>query len=185
MSLFQEGDRVILSAVGERIWPAFAGELITVVHAAQILTTNYGSAGSLPKSDEKYSLQEDGFSYGIRFDSWSYSDGDNHTCSARCLKFPDDDEEIQAAIASIVEAQAAQTKPVDQWRDNRESGWYTDIGYALEGVLRKHQYNYKATNSKPDDPGWHACTCGDWEGYWSDFEPHVADHLRALVKEKP
>lgn len=66
------------------------------------------------------------------------------------------------------------------WRENRQPGWHRDIGYALQDEVRAHRYDYSTKGSKPDDPGWHACRCG-WEGYWCDFEPHVADQLRALV----
>ena len=69
------------------------------------------------------------------------------------------------------------------WRENREPGWFRDIGYALQDVLTAHRYDYKRKGSKPDDPGWHECTCG-WEGYWSSFHPHVADHLRACVTDR-
>lgn len=67
------------------------------------------------------------------------------------------------------------------WRWNRERGWFHDIGYTLQDVLRTHRYDTRTKGSKPDDPGWHECSCGAWEGYWSDFHPHVADHLRAVV----
>lgn len=70
---------------------------------------------------------------------------------------------------------------MDTWRLRREPKWYEDIGYALEDVLRQHRYDYKQKGVKPDDPGWHVCSCGEWQGYWSGFHPHVADHLRAVV----
>ena len=69
----------------------------------------------------------------------------------------------------------------DSWRRNRERGWYRDVGYALQDVLRAHRYDLRKKGSKPDDPGWHECSCGEWEGYWSSFEPHVADHLREVA----
>ena len=38
------------------------------------------------------------------------------------------------------------------------------------------------TESKPDDPGWHPCRCGKWEGYWSSFHEHVGeDVMKALA----
>lgn len=67
-----------------------------------------------------------------------------------------------------------------EWRRQRGPDWQHDVGYQLQDVLRAHRYDYDRKGSKPDDPGWHACTCG-WEGYWSSFHPHVADHLRAAV----
>lgn len=67
------------------------------------------------------------------------------------------------------------------WRENRDGKWFRDIGYALQDVLQGHRYEIRKKGSKPDDPGWHECSCGAWEGYWSDFHPHVADHLRAVV----
>lgn len=70
------------------------------------------------------------------------------------------------------------------WRENREFGWYRDIGYELQKVIQTHRYRYDAKGEKPDDPGWHECSCGGWAGYWSGFEPHVADHLRALMMKK-
>jgi hypothetical protein len=66
-----------------------------------------------------------------------------------------------------------------EWRQNRERGWTNDPGYAFQDVVRQHRYDYRNKGSKPADPGWHVCSCGGWEGYWSGFEPHVADHLRA------
>ena len=69
---------------------------------------------------------------------------------------------------------------VEAWREDRRTGWYEDIGYALQDVLREHRYAIERGGGKPDDPGWHECTCG-WEGYWTNFQPHVADHLRAVT----
>lgn len=66
---------------------------------------------------------------------------------------------------------------IDAWRDNREPGWQHDIGYRLQRVLTRHTYLHGNLRS---EVGWHPCVCG-WEGYWSDFEPHVADFLRAEV----
>lgn len=42
--------------------------------------------------------------------------------------------------------------------------------------LRNHRYDIGAKGSKPDDPGWHVCSCG-WEGYWCDWQPHVAEQI--------
>ena len=64
------------------------------------------------------------------------------------------------------------------WRKGREPGWTRDIGYRLQDELQRHSYRYD--RPKPDDPGWNYCTCG-WEGYWCEFNPHVADHLREVV----
>jgi hypothetical protein len=75
----------------------------------------------------------------------------------------------------------AETPRVDEWRASRRPGWYKDVGYRLQDVLTAHLYDYKRKGAKPDDPGWHECSCGKWEGYWSGFRPHVADHLRASV----
>lgn len=66
------------------------------------------------------------------------------------------------------------------WRESRDPRWTQDIGYQLQDALARHQYEYPSRGSKPGDPGWHACSCG-WEGYWSDFHPHLADELRVLV----
>ncbi|SIH19991.1 Uncharacterised protein [Mycobacteroides abscessus subsp. abscessus] len=64
------------------------------------------------------------------------------------------------------------------WRQNRSPGWTKDIGYALQDEVSRHHFDLKNRGSKPDSPNWHACTCGEWEGYWSGFHPHVTDHLR-------
>lgn len=66
------------------------------------------------------------------------------------------------------------------WRANREPGWSRDIGYSFQDVLGAHHYDLFDKGSRPTDPGWHTCRCG-WEGYWIDFHPHVADHLRGVV----
>lgn len=75
---------------------------------------------------------------------------------------------------------SAEKDALSAWRENREGEWFRDIGYAFENALSQHQYDIRRRGSKPEDPGWHECSCG-WEGYWSDFHPHVADHLRARV----
>ena len=72
---------------------------------------------------------------------------------------------------------------LSDWRENRETGWTSDIGYALQDVLRDHTYLVHTPSTKAGDPGWHPCSCG-WEGYWSEFHPHVADHLRAVVEDR-
>ena len=36
-------------------------------------------------------------------------------------------------------------------------------------VLDAHRYLYDGVA-----PGWNSCSCG-WQGYWSQFNPHVAD----------
>ena len=68
------------------------------------------------------------------------------------------------------------------WRAARDHpGWYNDIGWQLQDVLTAHHYRSdRPGTEKVGDPGWHPCTCG-WEGYWSAFKPHVADHLREVV----
>lgn len=66
------------------------------------------------------------------------------------------------------------------WRANRDRGWSRDVGYSLQDVLGAHHYDLSNKGSRPEDPGWHTCRCG-WEGYWIDFHPHVADHLRGVV----
>lgn len=70
---------------------------------------------------------------------------------------------------------------LEEWRENREPRWYLDFGYAIQDVIQHHRYAYERKGDKPDDPGWHECSCGEWAGYWSGFEPHVVDHLRALL----
>lgn len=69
----------------------------------------------------------------------------------------------------------------EAWRESREPGWFRDVGYVFEKVLGEHRYDIKRKGIKPDDPGWHECSCGNWQGYWSGFHPHLADHLRAAV----
>lgn len=95
-------------------------------------------------------------------------------------------EEERARIAvdvhSTVEAVIRRRNEIEEgaWRLSREPGWHKDVGYELQTVLGAHQYEYRAV-PKADDPGWHACSCGNWEGYWSDFHPHVTDQLRAVA----
>ncbi len=48
-------------------------------------------------------------------------------------------------------------------------------------ALAAHYYDYRRKGSKPDDPGWHACSCG-WQGYWCDWQPHLADVVLAVVQ---
>ena len=68
----------------------------------------------------------------------------------------------------------------EAWRETREPGWYLDLGYLFQDILNSHRYDYRRKGSKPDSPGWHECSCG-WEGYWTSFNPHVANHLRAAA----
>ena len=81
--------------------------------------------------------------------------------------------------AAKAPACAAPAKVSRRVRDNpvEEGRW------ALRDALGAHRYDYRTKGAKPDDPGWHACTCG-WEGYWCEFEPHLAqealDALRAV-----
>lgn len=56
------------------------------------------------------------------------------------------------------------------------------VHWAILSTLRQHRYDIHDRASKPTDPGWHACSCG-WEGYWSDWHPHVADRIRALFPD--
>lgn len=70
----------------------------------------------------------------------------------------------------------------NDWRKNREPGWASDIGYKLQDELNEHDYQLSKPGSKPESPGWHPCKCGQWQGYWPSFHPHVADRLRELVE---
>lgn len=58
-----------------------------------------------------------------------------------------------------------------------------DVRWALLTEVRRHDYDTRDRRSRPDDPGWHGCSCG-WEGYWCDWQPHVADHLTRMVAER-
>lgn len=49
------------------------------------------------------------------------------------------------------------------------------VGDIEFGLLNKHHYLSLKPGTKPDDPGWHSCRCGDWEGYWSGYHRHVAE----------
>jgi hypothetical protein len=69
------------------------------------------------------------------------------------------------------------------WRESREKYWYHDVGYRLEVALRSHRYEVGAKGDKPDDPGWNECSCRTWEGYWSGWHSHVADHLRSVATD--
>jgi hypothetical protein len=48
--------------------------------------------------------------------------------------------------------------------------------------LRRHHYDLSDRGSKPDDPGWHRCDPCGWEGYWCDWQPHVAEHIVAALE---
>lgn len=52
--------------------------------------------------------------------------------------------------------------------------------WAVLDTLRAHRYDIADRGSKPDDPGWHVCSCG-WEGYWCDFQPHIAERIVARL----
>lgn len=57
-----------------------------------------------------------------------------------------------------------------------------DMAWALQYVISSHTYDTWTRGSKRDDPGWHPCRCGLWEGYWSGYNTHVAeDQLKMLV----
>lgn len=72
----------------------------------------------------------------------------------------------------------------DEWRVNtRATKSYNDIGYAIQDVIDSHSYRYDLKGDKPDDPGWHECSCG-WEGYWAGFNNHVTNCIREVVVKK-
>lgn len=75
----------------------------------------------------------------------------------------------------------ATTADLGAWRKDRAKHWYRDIGYTFQEIIQSHRYDYLDKGSKPQDPGWHMCSCRTWEGYWSGYEPHVANHLRNAV----
>src|SRR5690554_2077631 len=80
---------------------------------------------------------------------------------------------------------APEREDLTSWRTNRAKGWTKDLGYVIQDQLRRHDYLIGRKGEKPDDPGWNECRCG-WEGYWSGFHPHVADHIReALLSAHP
>lgn len=57
----------------------------------------------------------------------------------------------------------------------------TNFEWPILDVIRAHRFEtHRRGNDRPEDPGWHPCRCG-WEGYWSDFEPHVATHVAEAV----
>jgi hypothetical protein len=86
-------------------------------------------------------------------------------CGARCGRL----------VASYVTGDST-------WSKTRETGWHRDIGYEILSALRLHSYDSHIRGSeKPDDPGWHVCRCGAWQGYWSSWHIHVTDHVRSLV----
>jgi len=61
---------------------------------------------------------------------------------------------------------------------NREHRSPTEAEWPVLEELREHIYQYwlAGPGGKPGDPGWHPCRCG-WEGYWSAWQPHVAQAL--------
>lgn len=58
------------------------------------------------------------------------------------------------------------------------------INWFITDELSKHYFDYNLSGAKPDDPGWHQCTCGLWEGYWVDYDPHVAAAVVEVLEEK-
>lgn len=62
----------------------------------------------------------------------------------------------------------------------RERAPRSPTEWAVLDTLRGHLYDYRSRGSKPDDPGWHPCSCG-WEGYWCDWQPHVAEQIVAAL----
>lgn len=57
----------------------------------------------------------------------------------------------------------------------------TDEEWPILQELRLHYYDHREKGSeRPSDPGWHVCRCG-WQGYWSDYDPHVAQRVAAAL----
>lgn len=55
--------------------------------------------------------------------------------------------------------------------------------WAVIDALQGHRYDYANKGSKPNDPGWHVCSCGGWEGYWCVFESeHLSLEILRSVK---
>lgn len=54
----------------------------------------------------------------------------------------------------------------------------TVVKWAVIDALQGHRYDYNNKGSKPNDPGWHTCSCGEWEGYWCAFE---SEHLAVEI----
>lgn len=53
---------------------------------------------------------------------------------------------------------------------------------AVVQALRTHTYDYRTKGSRPDDPGWHMCRCGEWAGYWCDFyDEHLAPEILKVL----
>ena len=49
------------------------------------------------------------------------------------------------------------------------------LGKIVQYIVQDHNYSYRDKGSKPSDPGWHRCSCMEWEGYWVSFAGHVGD----------
>lgn len=77
-------------------------------------------------------------------------------------------------------------------REKNEHGHYPgcrldekgNLEWALLEVLRSHRYEIHLSGINPDDPGWHPCSCGIFEGYWSGWHPHIAKELRKAVEDQ-
>jgi hypothetical protein len=52
-------------------------------------------------------------------------------------------------------------------------------------TMQKHVYDYDSKGSRPDSPGWHTCRGCSWEGYWSGFQPHVAEEVIRSLGQHP
>lgn len=63
--------------------------------------------------------------------------------------------------------------PELSWADN-------ELSRAILDEERTHRDCY---DKKFVDPGWMTCSCGQWEGYWCDFEHHRAESVAREVRE--
>lgn len=54
----------------------------------------------------------------------------------------------------------------------------------VRDVVAAHRYRPNV-GLRADDPGWHPCDCGEWEGYWCDFDTHATDAVLALFAAQP
>jgi hypothetical protein len=91
-----------------------------------------------------------------------------HFLDNRVLRIEGSPEQLVDELANAGLLAGMAPDPVKPWL---EPTWL------ILTELRRHRYDYGGKGTKPADPGWHVCACEAWEGYWCDYQPHVAEQV--------
>lgn len=73
--------------------------------------------------------------------------------------------------------QRQSTSKIVDTRNRHRRGKPGALLWGMASILNLHRFEMGKLDkkgSKPEDPGWWECMCGTWEGYWSDYNKHVA-----------